>query len=309
MSKLKLLLIMNDFKNWVQVERECLQKELSNNTDLIVWHESGNIQDIIHKIRFVPDFILVYLYGSINCPNITGLDSLNIPYGVYVEDVHSLKDFHSNVNYYNIKNIFSCYRDAFKRFYPKFADRMIWLPHHVDTSLFKDLNIPKDIPMLMMGAVSKTYYPLRYQILQSLSNNENFVYHPHPGYRNIKDKEEKFVREKYVIEINRAKIFLTCDLIYKYPVLKYYEVLACNTLLLAPDSQELHDLGFRDGENFVAINKQNFLEKADYYIQNDMERERIAKNGYNFVREKHSTIKRTKELITEIEKIIKRTSS
>jgi hypothetical protein len=307
MSKLKLLLIIKDFSKFVHVERQCLQKELSNITDLVVWHESGNIHNILKDIRFVPDFILIYLYGSKNCPPISGLDSLKIPFGVYVEDVHSLKNFQSSVNKYNIKYIFNCYRDAFIKFYPKFSDRMIWLPHHADLSLFKELNISKDIPMLMMGAVSKYYYPLRFKILQSLSNNPDFVYHPHPGYRNIDDQEGKFVREKYVNEINRAKIFFTCDLIYKYPINKYFEVLACKTLLLAPDSQELYDLGFRAGENFVSINEDDFLEKAEYYLQNDQERDRIANNGYNLVREKHSTKIRAKELITIIEKILKKT--
>jgi hypothetical protein len=309
MSKLKLLLITKDFSKWIHTERFYLQKELSYITDIVVWHERGNINNILNNIRFVPDFILIYLYGSINCPTITGLDSLKIPYGVYVEDVHSLKDFRSSVIKNNITHIFNCYRDAFVKKYPQFAERLIWLPHHVDLNLFKDLAEPKDIPMLMMGAINYHYYPLRYKILRTLSDNQDFVYHRHPGYRNISDKEDIFVRERYVKEINRAKIFFTCDSKYKYPVKKYYEVLACKTLLLAPDSQELYDLGFRDGENFVSINKHNFLEKAEYYLSNDQERDRIANNGYNLVREKHSTQIRAKELVTIIGEILKKTSA
>ncbi|HYK72422.1 MAG TPA: glycosyltransferase [Pseudoneobacillus sp.] len=309
MNKLKLLLISKDFSQWIHTERYYLQKELSHITDLVVWHEQGNIHHILNKIKFVPDFILIYLYGSRNCPSITGLDTLDIPYGVYVEDVHSLKDFPNSVNENNIKHIFNCYRDAFIKKYPQFTDKMIWFPHHVNLNLFKDLGNPKDIPMLMMGAVNKHYYPLRYRILRMLSEHQDFVYHRHPGYRNISDKEGKFVREKYVMEINRAKIFFTCDSIFKYPVKKYYEVLACKTLLLAPDSKELYDLGFRDGENFVAINKHDFLEKAEYYLRNEQERERIANNGYNLVREKHSTQIRAKGLITIIEKVLNKPSN
>lgn len=304
MSKLKILLICKDFSKWIHTQRSCFQKELSNITDLVVWNQPGNIHNILKQIRFVPDFILIYLYGSINCPQIIGLDSLKIPYGVYVEDVHSVKDFQSSVKENNIKYIFNCYRDAFRKKFPQFVDRMIWLPHHVDLNLFKDLGKRRDIPMLMMGAVKNKYYPLRYKILQQLEGKPGFIYHQHPGYRNIEDKEDKFVREKYVSEINRAKIFFTCDSIYKYPVKKYYEIPACNTLLLASNSPELYDLGFRDGENFVGINSQNFLEKAKYYLRNDQEWKRIASNGYNLVRRKHSTTKRVKEFVEIIVKIL-----
>ncbi|OAT79719.1 hypothetical protein A6P54_16635 [Bacillus sp. MKU004] len=304
MSKIKLLLISKDFSGWIHTERSGLQKELSFITDLEVWHQPGNIHHILKQIRFVPDFIYIYVCGSANCPRITGLDSLKIPYGIYVEDLHWLKRFQSTVRKNNITHIFNCYRDAFHKTYPKLSDRMIWLPHHVDLNLFHDLEHPKDIPMLMMGAINPKYYPLRHKIVKTLSGSPDFLYHPHPGYRNVKDNEGLMVRENYVKEINRAKLFFTCDSIYKYPVKKYFEVLACNTLLLASDSPELHDLGFRAGENFVAINEHDFHEKAEYYLQNEEERKRISRNGYNMVRVKHSTEVRAKELVTFIGSIL-----
>jgi glycosyltransferase involved in cell wall biosynthesis len=297
-------MISKDFSQWVHIERSGLQKELSLTTDLEVWHRPGNIHNILKQIRFVPDFIFIYIYGSANCPDITGLETLKIPYGIYLEDLHRLEKFQSTVRKNNIKHIFNCYRDTFNKNYPQFQDRMIWLPHHVDLHLFKELDQSKDISMLMMGAVNQKYYPLRHKIVETLSGNPDFVYHPHPGYRNVKDDEGLFVREKYVEEINRAKLFFTCDSIFKYPVNKYFEVLACNTLLLASDSPELRDLGFLPGENFVAINEHNFLEKAEYYLQNDQERKRISLNGYNMVRSKHSTEIRAKELVAAIESIL-----
>ncbi|WP_286163048.1 glycosyltransferase [Bacillus sp. es.034] len=298
------MLISNDFSQWLHTERYGLQKELSSITDLEVWHSSGNIHSILKNIRFVPDFILIYLYGSINCPKISGLETLKLPFGVYVEDVHSLDKFNYHVTVNNIKHIFNCYRDAFIRVHPKLVNRMIWMPHHIDLNLFKDMNQPKSIPMLMMGATKKSIYPLRHDILTSLSNHPQFVYHPHPGYRNISNRENLFIRERYVQEVNKAKLFFTCDSIYKYPVKKYFEVLGCNTLLLASDSKELRDLGFIPGENFVAINQNDFLKKAKYYLYNKSERQRISTNGYNMVRNKHSTQIRAKELTIAIKRII-----
>lgn len=301
---LKLLLVIKDFSNWLHVERYRLQLALAGLTDLEVWHEPGNIHDIVKKIRFKPDFILLYLYGSINAPRATGLDTLKIPYGVYVQDLHSLKNLHDQIVKNNIRYIFNCYRDMFLNVYPQFADRMIWIPHHVDLSVYRDYGLKKEIPMLMMGAVNPVTYPLRHKMLRALAGRKDFVFHAHPGYRNIGAHEGKFVREKYAMEINRAKLFLTCDSIYQYPVAKYFEVPACRTLLLAPDSPELYDLGFRAGEHFVAINEKDFLEKAKYYASHDEERQAIADNGFRLVRTRHSTAARAKELVASIRNIV-----
>ena len=80
-------------------------------------------------------------------------------------------------------------------------------------------------------------------------------------------------------------------------------MLACNTLLLATASKELFDLGFIPGEHFVPIDEDNFEEKAQYYLEHESERLKIAQQGYEMVREKHSTVKRAadfKEIINNM---------
>lgn len=306
MEKLKLLLIMKDYSSWGNAKKSYLARELSEIADVVFWYEPGHIDDILKQIRFTPDFILIFFYKSREdmSPPITGLNTLKIPFGININDLHNLNNFKDSIIEDNVKHIFSCYRDSFIKNYPEFMDRMIWLPHAVNTKIFKDYKFPKEIDMLLMGRVSKKYYPLRDKILKTLSGKENFVHHKHPGSREVKNKKNALVREKYAKEINKAKIFFTCDSVFQYPVLKYYEVLACNTLLLASDSPELYDLGFRDGENFVAINEHNFLEKAEYYLNHDQERERISMNGYKFVHKKHSIKMRARELVKMIEEIL-----
>jgi glycosyltransferase involved in cell wall biosynthesis len=297
---------MRDFSQWGNPKQFYLAKELSTITDCVIWHEPGNINDILSKIRFVPDFILIFFYKSVSeiSPPISGLSSLRIPCGVFLMDLHNLNNLSNSILEDKINYIFTCYRDSFCKRFPQLINRMRWLPNHVNTEIFKDYKLPKEIEMLMMGAVSKTYYPLRDTIRKSLSGNPSFVYHKHPGSREVKDNKNVYVKEKYAMEINKAKLFFTCDSKYHYPILKYFESLACNTLLLAPDSREIYDLGFRTGENFVAINEKNFLENAEYYLRNDKERERIAENGYKFVHERHSTAQRAKELLKMIVEIL-----
>ncbi len=207
----------------------------------------------------------------------------------------------------NVQHIFSTCRDAFPKYYPGFSDKVKWFPHHVNTEIFKDYGQKKEIDILLMGATNSYYYPLRHKILLAYGNKKNFVYHPHPGYKNLNEEQSKsvFVKERYAREINRAKLFFTCTSIYGYTVKKYFEVLACNTLLLAPCSEEILDLGLLPGVHFVEIDEKNFMDKADYYLKNDKEREEISRNGYNLVHSMHSTSKRIQQLIEMIQEIVR----
>lgn len=203
-----------------------------------------------------------------------------------------------------VRYIFSIYRDAFLKMFPEFAPRMHWLPHWVNTDLFRDYGLNRNINWLMMGKMA-SYYPLRQKIYQSMKGKTGFVYHHHPGYRKVADKEKRvFVGERYAREISRAKMFLTCDSSFHYPLIKYYEVLACKTLLLAPASRELHDLGFIPGTNYVSINDTNFFRQANYYLKNVNERRHIAEAGYKMVRTRHSVALRAGQLKKMIDDII-----
>lgn len=50
--------------------------------------------------------------------------------------------------------------------------------------------------------------------------------------------------------------------------MKYYETLACNTLLLASCTKEIKDLGFIPGVHFIEIDEENFMRKAQYHLRN-----------------------------------------
>ncbi len=272
--------------------------------DIKLWHEPGCIHEILSTIPDSPDFILLNDLKETRCPEISGLSSVTIPFGIIMHDIHyKVENRKRFILENNVQYIFSIYRDAFYRRFPEYKQRMRWLPHFVNTELFKDYGQPKEIDWLMMGKMA-SYYPLREKMYRMMRDKAGFVYHGHPGYRNIREKEEIFVGEKYAKEINRAKMFLTCDSRLHYPIIKYFEVTASKTLLLAPASKELRDLGFRPGIHYVAINSKNFIEKAEYYLTHEKERHQITENGYQMVRKKHSAPVRAQQLVEEIEKII-----
>ncbi|MBW3113780.1 MULTISPECIES: glycosyltransferase [Bacillaceae] len=307
MQKKTILIISADYKQRPFPDFHYLMDELEKGANIILWQKSSDINEILFNIDKEPDFILINDYGEKFTPKITNLRSSSIPKGVIVHDLHYEKSNRKRMFLQDeIDYIFSYYRDAFIQFYPEFANKLIWLPHHVNTELFKDYGLSKSINKLLMGSVSPSIYPLRAKILQTMKNKKDFVYHAHPGYRKFSKQEMQklFIYENYAKEINRAKMFFTCDSIYKYPVSKYYQVLACRTLLLAPSSPELKDLGFIAGKHFVEINSTNFVEVSNYYSKNEKECERIAENGYKMVRLNHTTKIRAAQLLKSIHSIL-----
>ncbi|MCL6547536.1 MAG: glycosyltransferase [Alicyclobacillus sp.] len=187
------------------------------------------------------------------------------------------------------------------------SNLMRWLPHWANTEVYRDYGLPKDIDLLLMGATTGWVYPLRLRMLETLSGRAGFVHHPHPGYQRFSpaEREQVYIGERYAREINRAKIFLTCDSVFHYPLMKYFEVPACNTLLFAPGSREVEDLGFIPGQHFVAIDEHDFLDKIDYYLAHPDERDRIARQGCELVHARHSLAVRARELVHMIEDILR----
>lgn len=307
MERIKLLYFTKNNLNYLHEYSEYFKNVLLKqpNVDIRFWTKDGHIKDIISELDFEPDFL--YFDDIIYNKNITGLQDYNVPVGLLYHDLHSdKKKFKDKMNEYKPKIVFVHYRDFFIRNFPEYKHLCAWLPHFIHTPVFKDYQLNKDIDYLLLGKITEKHYPLRPKIVKQMRNKKGFVYHEHPGYRYFSTEERTrlLVGENYAKEINRAKIFFTDDLVYKYPIKKYFEVPACNTLLLAPGSNELKDLGFKDGETFVEINESNFYERAVYYLNNKEERIAISKRGYELVNSHHTTEIRVGQFVEYINKFL-----
>lgn len=302
---IKLLFIAKDTSHLIMKNYYYLEEELSKLTDLTIWREPGNIQDIIAQLPDRPDFILINddLGGGFTL-NINGLASIDIPVGLFINDVHRYVKIRENYILENdIRYLFSVVKYKFFQIYPQFSERFHWFPHFINEKIFQDYGEKKEIDMLLMGAVN-WLYPMRKIILDHYKKDSRFVYREHPGYITFSNDSDSLIDENYAKELNRAKIFFTCGSILQYPVLKFYETLACKTLLLAPTFSELEELGFIPGKHFVPITMVNFAEKAEYYLANEDERRRIVEEGHKFVKENHTLEVRAKQLVKRIEEIL-----
>lgn len=303
MSGIKLLFSSYDCSRFINRNYELFRQEAARQSEVVFWRYKGNVQEILEKIKFKPDFIIL------DCsPGLSDLDKVNIPKALILDDVHwEIEENKGLIKRGKIDIIFSRTNEAFNKYYSEFKDKFTWLPYGVDTRIFRDYQEEKKINFLLMGAVWPKAYPFRAKVLEKFNGVDGFVYHHHPGYINVDEKQEGvYVGEKYAREINRAKIFFTCDSVNHYPIAKYMEVLACNTLLLAPSNNDLSKLGFKDEINFVECNQENFYEKAMYYLENEHERKRIAYNGYQFVYENHSNRVRVAKFINHLEHFIEK---
>lgn len=306
MRKINLLFITKDRSKQLERSSFYLEQELAKLTNLITWQHDGDIKFILDQLSIKPDFILLNDYKPEYRPFIRGLKNLSIPHGTLMHDLHyKLSKRNFLIHQEKPALIFCHYREAFKRWLPDHINRFVWFPHHVPEGIFKPYPIPKEIPLLLMGATFSHIYPFRHYLLQQLKSDPRFVYHSHPGYGIAR---MGIAGESYATTISRAKIFLTCDSIHHFPLLKYFEVLACGTLLAAPASDELIDLGFIDGQTFVAIDETNFIEKLDYFLINDYHREQIIQSGLQLIRQKHTTEIRAKEMVHTIQQFLQNTT-
>lgn len=303
----KVLFITGDFSKYVQRSFHHFSMALSELVNLSLWHKSGHIRDILKGLPERPDFILLNDIRERHCPRIEGLAELDIPVGAIVHDTHfNIEERKAFLKTNHIKHIFTIYRDPFLKLFPEFAHQMHWFPHFVDTKIFRDYELKRDIDYLLLGCTAASVYPLRKVMLDRMKSRKGFYHEEHPGYRDMTAEEENkvLVNRNYAKAINRAKIFLSCDSTYHYPLRKYYEVLACRTLLLSSVSKELLDLGFIPGVHFVEVTEDNFEWKAQYYLKNRAERNRIAEAGYEFIRKHHTVKHRARKFVDTIQEIL-----
>ncbi len=107
--------------------------------------------------------------------------------------------------------------------------------------------------------------------------------------------------EAFARTLNRLRACFTCASVYQYTLAKYFEIPACGTVLFAEPTPDLIDLGFRDGENFVAVTPEDFAEKMEHYLLGPQDEiDRLSQAGAALVRERHTWEKRITDLLPDL---------
>lgn len=170
-------------------------------------------------------------------------------------------------------------------------------PFSVDTESHKKSNVYKDIDASSLGSFVSGMYSGRrdvWKLLKRLEDTINVELGKTFGFN------EDGWNDDYIDAINRSKIFIHNNRVFRGTSIKVFEVMSCGTFLLLDMTDEWDELGFVDGKHAVIYEDITDLkDKTLYYLEHEEERETIAAKGMRFVRENHSHQKRVGEF-TEI---------
>lgn len=108
--------------------------------------------------------------------------------------------------------------------------------------------------------------------------------------------------EEYASKINQSKIWIATTGPIKDVSPRYFEVILSKTLLLCNKMEHEYEGVFVDGKNCVMYENDlsDFDEKVDYYLNNEVERNRIIENAYEEFVNKYTSEHMCIKLLNEI---------
>jgi len=164
------------------------------------------------------------------------------------------------------------------------CERVHFLPFSVNTNIYKNLNLIKTRDVLIAFTIRDDIYPNRSKLKGILKKMK------------VTKMDGRPIRYKLVEAINKCKIIITSNNKWNSMSMRYTETLASGGFLLTDKPGDLDILGYVDKRHLVVYKDfRDFQDKIRYYLKNDKERNKIAKQGMNFVRTNHSCKRRVEE--------------
>lgn len=121
----------------------------------------------------------------------------------------------------------------------------------------------------------------------------------------IGSKERQYYKFDIVSKYNEYKMFVCPEEIIDLPGIGFVEGMACGNAFLGIRDPMYSDLGLIDGEHYIGYNGtiEDLKEKIEYYQNNPIELEEIAKRGYKFVMEKFNENVVCEKFLADIERL------
>lgn len=180
-----------------------------------------------------------------------------------------------------------------------------FLPWSVDPEKFYPRE--KTVDAMFLGAHGRTY-PIRnviWNVLPSICEEHrlNYVVRSNPPGRTFErhiptlKKMGYLVGDKYQEALGGARIFLFGCSKYRYPLQKFFEVMASETLVMSNAPANAKGLHFEDEYNFVEISIDNWKKKLLYYVNHREEAAEIAARGRETILKHHTHDTRAAEFL------------
>jgi len=309
-KKLEILWCKLDKSNFTASNVDSLSFEKTSDANITLLqhninnaHPGGWLTSVL-KNEYKPNNIIENYLNKNNTPDLIICDNLcafknepwdkfNIPLFSILVDQHSKVDEEqvSIAIKYNF-NLFHRYK--FNLFHRDLSKKIktFYLPHSVNTNLYKNLNLKKEIDLLQTGATSSVY-TLRNFIKNFNFKNINYKFTDRPSDTSI---EKWPIGKDYIDLINKSTFTVACGSKYNYPVLKYFEIPACNSIIYGSYSDELRSLGFLKNVNFIEANTKNPEEHIKLLLKNKELINNLSLNGLKLINEKHSNLIRINQM-------------
>jgi len=230
-------------------------------------------------------------------------DKIKTKKGVLIEDQHGdVLDYTKRYMDHGFDVFFTRYNNILKQHPWLRGQNIKWLPHGFDPDVFKDYKSNKKWDCLMVGRIQPKIYPIRWKVHQQMSSSNITYNRVERPEENVSKQLRWPIHKEYAQMINCSKITFACMSIFKYPVMKYFEIPACNSALFADYNGELRDLGFKPNQSMVSLNSvDNISELVKNWLESPKELSNLSENGYELVHEKHTAKKRAEQFINYIE--------
>lgn len=290
-------------------------------------HKSGErLLETVNRVMPNADWVLYYgfevMLKKMNV-QIPPKKKRNFKIGIYTGDIHRVPD--QQINYINghgwdallmlytklgayVNNRLRKVDKTDPEYYLKNVKIPIFhMAPCVSPEVFKPVDAPKKFDATFLGAVGHPWYPLRYRVYRQLpriadKEGWNVIVRLSPPGRSLTRKMSRlygqhYVGSRYATVLALSKIFIFGTSIFKYPLLKFPEAMACKTCVMADTPYTAEELHLVPGYNYVAINENNWVARLKYYIKHDKEREEIAERGYETFLKYHTTDIRAQQVV------------
>ncbi len=185
------------------------------------------------------------------------------------------------------------------------AVRFVPWPRSANPAIFRDYGLAKEYDVSLLGAMDPDFYPLRNAMHRAfaVSPGLRYLHRPHPGYA-FHPPGSALVGETYARLLNQSRIFASCTGKYRLPFIKLYEVLGCGSLLVADAATGGEYLGLRDGENCAWVSAGDFLSRVRDLLGAPEELARLAANGAQLFRTRHTAEVRAHEFVRTLDALL-----
>ena len=243
-----------------------------------------------------------------------GLKDVNGPLKIFaLSDFWSRKsgEYAKDLIGSTFKYCFACFAPPYsssKHFYAFFNEQIrkeiefVGYPRCVDAKCYRDYGMPKVYDVITLGSMYH-FYPFRvyiHQYLQKHHKELGIKYHNYP-HCGTDFKHSNFVRENYAKAINGSKILASCGGRYGVAYNKIFESMGCGTVYVGDRPHGEKELHMEDGINYVAVTKQDLVDKIKYYLDRPDKMTAISNNAKETFQKYHNIDSRAKDFLKLIE--------